>query len=158
MNADLKHCQQAFRLGSFEAMYIGAYILGAGTQNFLDKIILSEPKFSLYICMKEKPPLHLWNTLAREYYRQQRYPDFVKILEAGINFKFKDYDGYDKDQMAAYDTLAAYFVQVNMAFFRHVFVTVFGLLESKTKKRDTGTILIFKLRIKLLLDRVVDPD
>jgi hypothetical protein len=56
--------------------------------------------------------LHLWNTLAREYYRQKRFPDFVKILEAGINFKFKDYEGYDKDQMAAYDTLAAYFVQV----------------------------------------------
>ncbi len=56
--------------------------------------------------------MHLWNTLAREYYRQKRFPDFVKILEAGINFKFKDYEGYDKDQMAAYDTLAAYFVQV----------------------------------------------
>ena len=36
----------------------------------------------LNILSAEKAPLHIWVTLAIEYYRQDRAPEFVQILEA----------------------------------------------------------------------------
>lgn len=46
-----------------------------------------------------------------EYYKQGCIDDFVKILEASRADASYDYPNYEKDQMRALDTLAAYYVQ-----------------------------------------------
>jgi len=75
---------------------------------------LPEAAEILSILQQEKAPLHLWNKLAREYFRQGRKEDFVKIVTTSLEnppSQKEKYDGFDKDQMNAYDMLAAYFVQ-----------------------------------------------
>jgi len=72
---------------------------------------LPEASEILQILQQERAPLHLWNKLAREYFRQGRKDDFVKILTRSLESPTDKYDGFDEDQMNAYDMLAAYFVQ-----------------------------------------------
>lgn len=45
------------------------------------------------------------------YYRQNKTQDFIRILEAAGIEANTDYRDYEKDQMRAYDMLAAYYVQ-----------------------------------------------
>lgn len=45
------------------------------------------------------------------YYKQNKTQDFIKILEAARSEANTDYRDYEKDQMRAYDMLAAYYVQ-----------------------------------------------
>lgn len=45
------------------------------------------------------------------YYKQNKTDDFIKILETARIEGNLDYREYEKDQMRAYDTLAAYYVQ-----------------------------------------------
>ena len=47
-----------------------------------------------------------------EYYKQGKVDDFVKILDASRSEASLDYRDYEKDQMKALDSLAAYYVQV----------------------------------------------
>lgn len=80
----------------------------------------------LTILGQENAPLHLWVTLATEYYRytttdaspdppppprQNKTPDFVSILEQALLKADVTYKDHDKDQMRAYDSLAAHYVQ-----------------------------------------------
>ncbi len=46
-----------------------------------------------------------------EYYKKGVVDDFVKILEASRTDASLGYNNFDKDQMLALDTLAAYYVQ-----------------------------------------------
>ena len=46
-----------------------------------------------------------------EYYKQNHAQDFVKILEASRTDSNIQYDNFERDQMRALDTLAAYYVQ-----------------------------------------------
>lgn len=46
-----------------------------------------------------------------EYYKQGYVEDFVKILDASRTDAGLDYTNFEKDQMRALDTLAAYYVQ-----------------------------------------------
>ena len=73
---------------------------------------LPEGEEVLGILSGEKAPLHLWVSLGVEYYRQGKVRDFVTILETCLRTADINYEGYDRDQMRAYDTLAAYYVQV----------------------------------------------
>ncbi|XP_052225618.1 RNA polymerase-associated protein CTR9 homolog [Dreissena polymorpha] len=77
----------------------------------LDLSQLPEGEEVLSILRQEVAPLHIWYTLALEYYKQNYAEDFVKILEASRTDAGFDYPNSDKDQMKALDTLAAYYVQ-----------------------------------------------
>lgn len=46
-----------------------------------------------------------------EYYKQNYVQDFVKILDASRTDAGLDYPNFERDQMRALDTLAAYYVQ-----------------------------------------------
>lgn len=46
-----------------------------------------------------------------EYYKQKKINDFIKILEASRTDANIDYRDFEKDQMRAFDMLAAYYVQ-----------------------------------------------
>lgn len=46
-----------------------------------------------------------------EYYKQEHVEDFVKILEASRTDANLNYQNFERDQMRALDTLAAYYVQ-----------------------------------------------
>ena len=46
-----------------------------------------------------------------EYYKQGFINDFVKILDASHTAAGLDYPNFERDQMRALDTLAAYYVQ-----------------------------------------------
>ncbi len=66
----------------------------------------------LKVLRDEKVPLHIWVTLAIEYYRQDRVHDFVQILEASRGGEANlDYNKSEEDQMRQLDTLAAYYAQ-----------------------------------------------
>jgi len=63
------------------------------------------------ILKQENAQIHIWVTLAVEYYKQKKVEDFVKLLEASrtdANLAYKD---FEKDQMKALDSLAAHYVQ-----------------------------------------------
>ncbi|KAL5007726.1 hypothetical protein ScPMuIL_016532 [Solemya velum] len=77
----------------------------------LDLDTLPEGDEVLSILRQEQAPLHIWVTLALEYYKQNYVDDFVKILEASRTDAGLDYPNSEKDQMRALDTLAAYYVQ-----------------------------------------------
>ncbi|XP_052800522.1 RNA polymerase-associated protein CTR9 homolog [Mya arenaria] len=77
----------------------------------LDLAQLPEGEEVLSILRQEVAPLHIWYTLALEYYKQSKIDDFVKILDASRTDAGFDYDNSEKDQMKALDTLAAYYVQ-----------------------------------------------
>jgi len=74
---------------------------------------LPEAADLLGILTNEKAPLHIWVTLALEYYRLGRKEDFVKILEISRSSGAANvaYEGADEDQMRQLDTLAAFYVQ-----------------------------------------------
>ncbi|XP_077994649.1 RNA polymerase-associated protein CTR9 homolog [Glandiceps talaboti] len=77
----------------------------------LDLDQLPEGDEVLNILKQENAPLHIWITLALEYYKQGTADDFVKILEASQTDANLEYKDHEKDQMTALDTLAAYYVQ-----------------------------------------------
>ncbi|KAL4224746.1 protein required for normal CLN1 and CLN2 G1 cyclin expression [Mactra antiquata] len=77
----------------------------------LDLEQLHEGEEVLSILRHEVAPLHIWLTLALEYYKQNLVDDFVKILDASQTDAGLDYPHSEKDQMKALDTLAAYYVQ-----------------------------------------------
>lgn len=63
------------------------------------------------ILRQERSQLNTWVTVALAYYKQAKTDDFIKILEASridANITYRD---FEKDQMRAYDMLAAYYVQ-----------------------------------------------
>lgn len=89
---------------------------------------LPEGEDVLGILKQEQAPLHIWVTLAvswrmkfynsrenfrslqLEYYKRGKVKEFVDILEASGTDASLDYPEYEKDQMRALDTLAAYYV------------------------------------------------
>uniref|UniRef100_A0A0L8GE16 RNA polymerase-associated protein CTR9 homolog n=1 Tax=Octopus bimaculoides TaxID=37653 RepID=A0A0L8GE16_OCTBM len=77
----------------------------------LDLDQLPDGEEVLNILRQEIAPLNIWVNLALEYYKQGFIEDFVKILEASRADASYDYPNYEKDQMRALDTLAAYYVQ-----------------------------------------------
>ncbi|XP_015748748.1 PREDICTED: RNA polymerase-associated protein CTR9 homolog [Acropora digitifera] len=65
----------------------------------------------LSILRQENAQLHLWITLALQYYKQGKSEDFVKILEAARTDANRSYRDSEKGQMVCLDTLAAFYVQ-----------------------------------------------
>ncbi|KAI1309430.1 RNA polymerase-associated protein CTR9 -like protein [Halotydeus destructor] len=77
----------------------------------------------LEILRQEQPPLHIWISLAIEYYKQSKEDDFVRILEQSTEKVMQhmeqprkdsssNYPDFERDQMRALDTLAAFYVKV----------------------------------------------
>ena len=77
----------------------------------LDAGQLPEGDEVLTILRQEEAPLHLWVTVAVQYFKQSNAADFVKILEASRTEASLNYRDFQKDQMRALDTLAAYYVR-----------------------------------------------
>ncbi|OWF42944.1 RNA polymerase-associated protein CTR9 homolog isoform X2 [Mizuhopecten yessoensis] len=77
----------------------------------LDLDQLPEGDEVLSILRQEVAPLHIWVTLALEYYKSNYVEDFVKILDASRTDAGLDYPNFERDQMRALDTLAAFYVQ-----------------------------------------------
>ncbi|KAK7475279.1 hypothetical protein BaRGS_00033510 [Batillaria attramentaria] len=77
----------------------------------LDLDQLPEGEEVLSILRQELAPLHIWVTLALEYYKQGFVDDFVKILESSRTDASLDYANSERDQMRSLDTLAAHYVQ-----------------------------------------------
>lgn len=65
----------------------------------------------LSILRQENAQLHLWITLALQYYKQGKSEDFVKILEDARTGANRSYRDSEKGQMVCLDTLAAFYVQ-----------------------------------------------
>jgi len=69
----------------------------------------------LSILEQENAVLHIWITLAQQYYKQEKHDDFVKIYEAACSDNFAnpnlEYKEFQQDQMVVLDSLAAYYVQ-----------------------------------------------
>ncbi|UJR10596.1 hypothetical protein I4U23_014793 [Adineta vaga] len=72
----------------------------------------------LAILQQENCPLHIWVTLALEYYRQDKEKDFVEILKSACNEinnqrqqQTTGHRAQETDQMRCLDTLAAYYVK-----------------------------------------------
>ncbi|XP_054714138.1 LOW QUALITY PROTEIN: RNA polymerase-associated protein CTR9 homolog [Uloborus diversus] len=65
----------------------------------------------LGILRQEQAILKIWVQLALEYYRQGKVQDFVKILDVSRTEANIDYPNMERDQMAALDTLSAYYVR-----------------------------------------------
>ncbi|XP_058450145.1 RNA polymerase-associated protein CTR9 homolog [Malaya genurostris] len=77
----------------------------------LDPEQLPDGEEVLGILRQERSQLNTWVTVALAYYKQVKTDDFIKILEASridANISYRD---FEKDQMRAYDMLAAYYVQ-----------------------------------------------
>ncbi|GMR41708.1 hypothetical protein PMAYCL1PPCAC_11903, partial [Pristionchus mayeri] len=64
------------------------------------------------ILREESARLSVWITTAVEYYKQKRYEIFTRILEQSGQQANLDYPGFEKDQVRALDTLAAYYVKM----------------------------------------------
>uniref|UniRef100_A0A914UXQ8 Uncharacterized protein n=1 Tax=Plectus sambesii TaxID=2011161 RepID=A0A914UXQ8_9BILA len=62
------------------------------------------------ILKQEHAALHIWVKLALEYFKRNNVEDFVRLLEASGSEASLDYTDYERDQMRALDTLAAYYV------------------------------------------------
>lgn len=77
----------------------------------LDLLQLPDVTEVINILTQENTVLHIWITLALEYYKQGKVKDFVKLLEAARTSANLDYTNHEKDQMVCLDTLAAYYVQ-----------------------------------------------
>lgn len=54
---------------------------------------------------------HFISSFQLEYYKQGHVNDFVKMLEASRTDANLGYSNFERDQMRALDTLAAYYVQ-----------------------------------------------
>ncbi|CAF4099152.1 unnamed protein product [Rotaria magnacalcarata] len=79
---------------------------------------LSDGQEVLAILQQENCPLHIWVTLALEYYRQDKEKDFVEILKSACNEinnqrqqQTTGQRAQEADQMRCLDTLAAYYVK-----------------------------------------------
>ncbi|KAI0977792.1 hypothetical protein GJ496_002225 [Pomphorhynchus laevis] len=66
---------------------------------------------ALLILRQENCPLSVWIELALEYYRQEKYAEFVEICECGRNEASLNYENSENDQMLVLDSLAAFYVQ-----------------------------------------------
>uniref|UniRef100_A0A336K1N5 CSON010701 protein n=1 Tax=Culicoides sonorensis TaxID=179676 RepID=A0A336K1N5_CULSO len=77
----------------------------------LDSESLPEGEEVLGILRQERTFLKTWVDVALAYYKQNKAADFVKILDAARIDANTDYREYEKDQMRAFDMLAAYYVQ-----------------------------------------------
>ena len=77
----------------------------------LDLEELPEGEDILGILSTEKVPLHIWLTLSRHYYKQNKLHDFVLLLENCLKDASFDYPEQEKDKMIALDRLAAHFVR-----------------------------------------------
>ena len=64
----------------------------------------------LQILQSESAPLNVWIQLALAYYKQKKEREFVKLLESSRTDASLKYKDYERDQMKALDTLAAYYV------------------------------------------------
>jgi len=78
----------------------------------LDLAQLPDGDEVLTILRQEQAPLHNWVTLALEYYKKGNVEEFVKILETARTEASLGYPNYEKDQMTAFDSLAAHYVQL----------------------------------------------
>ncbi|XP_046910876.1 RNA polymerase-associated protein Ctr9 [Dermatophagoides farinae] len=76
----------------------------------LDLDNLPDTKEVLQILQSESPPLNIWIQLALAYYKEKKEDDFVQILEYSRTEASLSYKDYERDQMKALDTLAAYYV------------------------------------------------
>ncbi|MCL4116472.1 UNVERIFIED_CONTAM: hypothetical protein GTU68_001150, partial [Idotea baltica] len=77
----------------------------------LDLTCLPDGDEVLGILQNEKVPLNYWLDLAIAYFKQKKEEDFVRILEDSRTDADTNYKDSEKDQMRAFDTLAAYFGQ-----------------------------------------------
>ncbi|XP_063697011.1 RNA polymerase-associated protein CTR9 homolog [Culicoides brevitarsis] len=77
----------------------------------LDPEQLPEGDEVLGILRQERSFLSTWVNVALAYYKQGKTADFVKILDASRIDANTEYRDYEKDQMRAFDMLAAYYVQ-----------------------------------------------
>uniref|UniRef100_A0A182IN46 Tetratricopeptide repeat protein 21A/21B fourth ARM domain-containing protein n=1 Tax=Anopheles atroparvus TaxID=41427 RepID=A0A182IN46_ANOAO len=77
----------------------------------LDPEQLPEGEEVLGILRQERSQLNTWVTVALAYYKQSKTDDFIKILESSRMDANINYRDFEKDQMRAYDMLAAYYVQ-----------------------------------------------
>ena len=66
----------------------------------------------IQILQSEKPLLNVWIPLALAYYKQKKEGIFLQILECSRNDATLGYKDFEKDQMKALDTLAAYYVSL----------------------------------------------
>ena len=78
----------------------------------LDLEQLPEGEEILGILRTENVPLHIWLTLAKHYYKQEKMHDFVLLLENCHKDAATDYREQEKDKMLALDTLAAHYVSL----------------------------------------------
>src|SRR6218665_1262973 len=78
----------------------------------LDLRTLPDGREVLQILQSEKPPLNVWIPLALTYYKQKKEDVFLEILECSRNDAALNYKDFEKDQMKALDTLAAYYVSL----------------------------------------------
>jgi RNA polymerase-associated protein CTR9 len=63
------------------------------------------------ILRDEQAPLNIWVTLALHYFKQQKYEDFVAVLDLAKAEASLAYQDHEKDQMVCLDLLASYHVQ-----------------------------------------------
>lgn len=77
----------------------------------LDPEQLPEGDEVLSILRQERSQMNIWVNVAVAYYKQNKPADFIKILEASRSEGNIVYRDFEKDQMRAYDMLAAYYVQ-----------------------------------------------
>lgn len=62
------------------------------------------------IMRSESAALSVWINVALAYYKKKRENEFVEVLECSRNEASLRYQDYERDQMKALDTLAAYYV------------------------------------------------
>ncbi|XP_043475768.1 RNA polymerase-associated protein CTR9 homolog [Leptopilina heterotoma] len=95
----------------------------------------------LGILRQENASLHIWVSLALEYYKQSKIDDFIKILESSRLDANTNYRDFEKDQMRALDMLAAYYVQEA------------NREKNKDKKRDlfTKATLLYTTADKIIM-------
>merc|ERR1719210_2118173 len=65
----------------------------------------------MHILKAESAQMHLWVTIAIEYFRRDKKENFTKLLEVARTEANVNYEKADEDQMKCLDTLAAYYVQ-----------------------------------------------
>lgn len=66
----------------------------------------------LTILRQEQAPLQNWVMLALEYYKMGQVELFVRMLEISRSEASLAYQNYEKDQMTAFDSLAAHYVEL----------------------------------------------
>lgn len=77
----------------------------------MDTAQLPDGEEVLGILRQERSQINTWVNVAVAYYKQNKTNDFIKILEAARAEGNIGYRDFEKDQMRAYDMLAAYYVQ-----------------------------------------------